>query len=396
MRIYKNPIIVYISIASSTLLLLPFSVRLTSISTVLILTYWIFEGKFKEKIKLLKERKLAIIALVFFSIYVLSLFYTNNLKAGWFNIEKRVSLLIFPLVFGSIDIPTQYVKRLMKVFILSLVLTCFYGIFKATMFYNLPTEHFRFIHLPHALSSYIGFHTPYLAMYLSLASFFCIFFIIRGDKKWIYLFIFLLFNIYLLILSSRTAIAAYFFIIFIFSVYYFIKGKKISLIFISIIVLSGILYGSYLTIPRLKERMDRITEKGEGGYERMIIWRVSLQIFIENPLIGISPGDLKEYQIGKYQEKRLDSRFYQYNPHSEYIFTLASLGAIGFIILMTMLISSLIHAWQYNKYLYLSFLVLFILCFVTEVLLARQKGVVLFSLFNSLFAFSNPLSQKTM
>ena len=76
-----------------------------------------------------------------------------------------------------------------------------------------------------------------------------------------------------------------------------------------------------------------------------------------------------------------------FNAHNEFLQSWIDLGILGFISILTVFVVSIRLAIINRNYLYFAFLTLFLICCLSESMLARQKGIVFYAFFNSFFAF---------
>ncbi len=110
------------------------SEALMSIGMVGLFSNWVLEGvvvnDFKEKIQKLKEKKIVILALFlgYFSL-ILGMFYTKDLDAGFRDLKTEIPLIFMPLVYGSKDFGTTYVRTIFRFFIIGLVFSSIVSFF---------------------------------------------------------------------------------------------------------------------------------------------------------------------------------------------------------------------------------------------------------------------------
>jgi hypothetical protein len=251
-------------------------------------------------------------------------------------------------------------------------------------------------------SSFIPLHPPYFSLYIT----FCI--VIAGSlliKNWIessvitksmltglilYLFVINL------LLSSRMPLI---FLALIFCVWLIrhIHNHPISGSFIAVVILAIIifLFNSY---SLLQDRFREITETDwsppVGNYHNSTNMRVGIflcttSLLKENWVFGVGTGDTQEKLNSCYQRNGYSDVLYnlEYNTHNEYFNIWLTTGIGGLFIFVLSLFIPLNMAYKRKFYLYLAFLALIILFCVTESLLERQKGIVFYGFFNSIFAF---------
>ena len=126
----------------------------------------------------------------------------------------------------------------------------------------------------------------------------------------------------------------------------------------------------------------------------MAIYNCSISIIKEAPVIGYGPGDVQK-ELNSCYEKFNTQAFKKerYNSHNQYLDYLLSFGVIGFIIILYCFLYYLKMARKNpdNK-VYFNFLILFYFTFLTENILVRNTGMVLFVTFNCLLAY--PILEK--
>ena len=96
----------------------------------------------------------------------------------------------------------------------------------------------------------------------------------------------------------------------------------------------------------------------------------------------------------KIRQKRIEHQLYQgydvFNFHNQYIQFFAEIGIIGFIICIIMVFVNLKIAINRKDFVHFSFAILIISLFLTESFLARQRGVIYFTLMYCLFTSFSP------
>ncbi len=380
----------YIVLLGILFIFLPFSTRLASWTQIALILYWVFEGRHKLKLQRINgNRQLIILFALLFLTYTISIIYSENLKEAFYQIEKRVPLIIFPLIIGSIRFSNRQVRLITQIFVGATLMACLNGIYFAITFYVQPTEHFSLIHLPHALSSMSGFHSVYLAIYLALSSIFCVYnFYYAGEKikKRLFIVIFVFLNIYLLLLGKRMAVIAHWGLLTSFSSFILFRKKEWEKGAILIGAILLLAFGTYTFNPYLRSRIQNFSTFGNGS-ERVTVLKLTVEEILKAPIFGVGSGDVQDVLVERYKVASLPKHFYGLNPHNEYLYQTLATGLIGLIILLSSIVIPLVGALKSRNYIYSVFLLLFSLLFLTEVVLNRQQGLVVFALFNSLFAF---------
>jgi len=98
------------------------------------------------------------------------------------------------------------------------------------------------------------------------------------------------------------------------------------------------------------------------GSGRIFIWSAGFQMFLDNPIFGVGPGNfrhrLPEYmKADEYQDVIVELLQLQRTPethrqaaHNMFLGTLAELGLVGFTLFMLILIFSIKNYWEMAKY----------------------------------------------
>ena len=134
-----------------------------------------------------------------------------------------------------------------------------------------------------------------------------------------------------------------------------------------------------------------------GGFRQMI-WKTETDLLKQHWLTGVGPGRILH---------TLNERYFFYSvyhnlpvgyfdPHDQYISDWLSFGIVGILLLMATLIVHFVKALKAKNNLYLYLLVIFAVTFFTETALSRQKGIIFFAVFTSLFFFysQRPANQR--
>lgn len=388
--------------------LLAFSIplfdRIAAMAIVLIVFTWLIEGRFSQKLQRIKEnqfRQYILLFSIIYLIYFIGLFYSINPYEGLLNLQTKLSLLVFPLLFATIDenILKNQKAKILYYYILGCFVTTLVLLIRS--FYNF-LESSSFDEFFYGKLSWYH-HASYIAMFLvfAIGILFYKFYTAhqKPNKKYqvIYVFLIIYFSFFVLLLSSKAGILSLL-IIFLGHIAYLIFRKKHvgSLSMLLIYVLTLWASSTYLTVTssRLSNAQQAINKKTpdksstESTTERLLIYKSALSVIKENVLFGVGTGDtndalLKVYKTNQYSGA-LES---QLNAHNQYLQTFIAVGIFGFLALLALLFIPFYMAIKHRNFLYvlLLFLVTFNLLF--ESMIERQAGVVFYAFFNGLFFF---------
>lgn len=161
----------------------------------------------------------------------------------------------------------------------------------------------------------------------------------------------------------------------------------------------GVVNVNYQNISSLKRRLHEIAweldtykttgdPSGHSLTQRFEFWKAAVGIIKDNLVFGVGTGDIKdafEQQYNKInspltKETRLRS-------HNQYLSIGVAFGVVGLIWFLITLFYPMILQGKTFDYLYISFLLIAIISFLTEDTLESQAGVTFYAFFNSFFLF---------
>ncbi len=318
-------------------------------------------------------------------------------KWGCFQSRKN-----FPLILFTIKLTPKTVTSILYSLVISISLVSIsalgYTVYRNYIANSLTTI-FTEMYGTTMSDQLLGISHVYLSLYVSFTIIIlCYFLFVKEKQKYISILIiiliaFLLF--FLFLLGGKMSIISLFLLALIVCITFIIKEKR-WLVGVLFIVLPVSIF--FITIKNSQYVQDRFYplfnsanyEVGDNSWNsiacRVSIMKCTLANFIKNPIIGTGVGDVQD----DLDECTGDLKFISLkgmNPHNEYFQYLLGTGIIGVIIFILSLIFPFVTAYKDKNKLYLCFLFLVSLCFLTESLLERQQGVMFFAFFNALLAF---------
>ena len=370
-----------------------FSRAASSLSVISLLIYWLISGHWNLKLQQLKKNIAGLPLIVYFLLQLISISYTPDKAVGLNNIIQKLMLLVVPLVICSLQPSSKHwiqFKRTYVVFFILFSLLAF-GI----AFYNFnqtaDTEHFYYVWLFGAFK----LHPAYIAFNLIIALIFLADWLLQAQhiKHKVLLLLSILFlGGTVLFLSSRAQI-----IVLIalsvggVSIYYFLNKKWLQAILPPLFI--GLIIGFALYhIPFTKSRIERLfleqKEYSAGSIEvndpRIEIWQGSLYQIQKTPL-GTGVGNVRNTLKETYAENNLlINHTTTFDPHNQFIHAFVLVGIPGGIVFCIALLWPSIIAIRKRYWPYLCFIVLVGMSYMTESMLERQAGMVIFTTLNSL------------
>ena len=128
----------------------------------------------------------------------------------------------------------------------------------------------------------------------------------------------------------------------------------------------------------------------ESSASRILIWKSSLELIMNKPIIGYGSGDVKDLLIYKYlqngyfgiAEKKL-------NAHNQFLQTQLASGIFGLLMLLFIFIQFLKNSLKNKNWMFTFITIIFFINYLFESMLETQMGVLLFSFWFTLMGIVN-------
>jgi O-antigen ligase len=355
-------------------------------SMTLCLLAWIGYTPFKKKIEKVKAQlPLFLLFSSFFWLSLLGLIYTKNIDEGFMNLKQSLPFFIFPLIFLSIDLNKKDYLKILKYFSNSVVLASIFALIKALLIKKNNFGDYLFFD---RLAIILEKHTTYFALFVIISITYFLFEIKKSNwKKSIYfgaLISFLLLMLYLL--SVRISVLGLISVVFIYLLQY---KDKISfakrLPFFIICCLISLVYLS----PNFQKRFNSTSPEGveiSDMGSRVVHWKAVLKrIGNENLMFGSGTGDGHTGLYEEYLNLNFETGFLNnYNAHNQYLETTLFFGITGLFLLLLILYILTVKSNQVKDMIGLSITIVFIIFMITESILERHSGIVIFAFLSSM------------
>ena len=369
---------------------------------------WIADGRILKNTVLVFKRGKRLQTFSFallYILYVAGLIYTSNFDYAWFDLEVKLSLLIFPLIFATAPWPLLSPYQYLTV-LWAFVAGCMAGavIILGHAALNLFSFHNSGSFYYTKLAWY--FHTSYLAMYYNFAVGILLLSLLGRKPATLIkillicgMIIFLVWMIMLLSSKAGIITLALLLISAAFYCWFFLRTFWTGATIIGfglIIFLSGYLI-SPVAFSRISATGQVMATDGninrinpESNADRLVVWSTAVEIIRENLFFGVGTGDVKDALLEGYKKRgAIPALQHKYNAHNQYLQTFITLGIMGILVYIMLLILPAIYAFKNRKYLYLCFLLIFAVNTLTESMFEVQAGVIFYAFFN-IVLFSQP------
>ena len=389
---------IYFALSMILFFVLPLYKKAAPIIVFLMIINWLAEGHFRTKFSALFNDHwtfptLFILAISFYLLHLISLLYTENMNEGYFELEKKLSFIVFPLIIFPIY-SYRFVlgkgKYFLGAYISGALISSIYCFIQALIKYIESSD----IAMMYYLNFSVFEHPTYYAMYMITALLILFNYLFKEWKniktKFRFAIFILLswFTLMVLLSNSRAAILALA-IVFIFSIIFVILKTKKYWIGIAVVVLLSITAISTKTLmPHVFDRFNIGIEEvlhakkiddikhWNGTTIRVQIYFSSIELIKENFLFGVGSGDVTDALMEKYKKHAfLDAAIRKYNAHNQFLQSFIGLGIIGFIFLLSIILIPFIYAIRQGEFIQIAFILMIIVLFLFESMLQQQAGI---------------------
>lgn len=370
---------------------------ITLLAIVNIIKYW-------SRFKLMGVNQFYLIVISYFVIHVFGLIYSENISQGLMQVERKLSFLVFPLIFYSLGIKSYNHEKLLNIitylFFSSLLIGAVICNINLFIEYGNPFARGYSILLGplHIDPVYFSFYAVF-----SIFSVLIITFRKLGNlsvKKVLIGIACIYLTYFVLIVGSRSSTFVFAILSFIFLFKLLLGRVNRFILILSLLLFICTFIILVYQIPIIKARViNPILAAYEGRFhsllnERIITWKCALEtINLKMLIFGFGTGDVKIHVAECYEKRNLPLYF---NSHNEYLSTLLRTGLLGLISLISNLLIGIFLYLKIKRNFFLVLAITLSIVFISESVLSRQKGVVFFNLFNcfQIFYFLNYTKNK--
>lgn len=395
---------------------IPVHDKAVAFAIVLLGLSWLTEMDLGGKLRLLRlysRRRQVLLFALLYLVYVAGTFYSENLFGGegaFFDLEIKLSLLIFPLIISTLPLGiTEEITlyHVMIAFIAGCLVSALMLISVALLHYYDGSGINVFFYT--GLSG--NHHPSYIALFYSFAVVLLIYLYLSEkemslNKKSLLLLAILILTEMIVLLSSKAGIIGMVIalvILFLWQLTLKRSHKPRNLVFIGIVgmvfgimnLLSPQSYQRFFEAGKVIESHDQVNKAADASSEvRILIWQAAFEIIREHPFAGTGTGDVKLSLREKYKkygyQHALESNL---NAHNQYLQTYIATGLAGFVLLVMGLAIPISMSIVRREPVYFAFIILTGFHLLVESMLERQAGVVFYAFFNALL-FANLASLK--
>ncbi len=380
--------------------LIPLSHKITIYAIMLFVLSWVLSGQWIFNAKSAIKNSVFIILLTFFLLHLIGLFYSSNMHAGWFDIEVKLTMILFPLIFFMSDFLTeQKRKSILLTFVIGTTIAMLVSVGVAFYAYFANNAN-NFFYMKLSI-----FHHPtYFAMYICFSTAIILKYILYNDitiNRILSLTLIIIFSIFIYMLSSKAGIIIFFVTLVLMSVPALFK-KNIR-IFASLLLIFAVFQVwfsltqnmRFETVTKSVASAEQNVTTEESNGVRVLIYETAIDIIKFNYAIGVGTGDIKDELMKEYKVRNMTGALEnKLNAHSQFLETFIGQGIAGISLLLLLFLIPFIKSIKTKNWLIFSYVIIVALNFLTESMLNTQAGVVFFAFFYSFFATSNNKKAK--
>lgn len=346
-------------------------------------------------------------------LYIIGVAYSENIGAARFELEKKSLMLLFPLVFFTMNPKVFYDTLMRKInvaFLSALLVISLYLVISSWLRHSDTGNPGEFFYSN--LSLY--HHPAYISLYMVFGIGICLEamdrFASKPNKRWMVLLT-VLTIVWLMTVVILLGSKAGFLSLIILFVWFFVRlfrspfRKFLLLLMLIIVALFFVLGGifSEMLTMRLKS-IQKTTEgrfyhdadhRADGIVMRVIAWDIALQIWSEAPFAGSGTGDY--YDRTREITEEGDLMFTMggvKNAHNQYLQTAATIGIPGLIALLLWLFYPMLRVRRTLFSLHWLLILLVVFNLLWESMLEVQAGVLFITYFHLIFFITSDIKKK--
>lgn len=336
-----------------------------------------------------------------FIFYLVSLSYTDNLSQGWRRIETSLSLILMPwacfFLFKTKTVTENHLDKLLLIFFIStsafasLVIYYFYtiGYYSGDVTLGLSMSWME------RKMWFFNQHALYASMFVGIALLFLPY-ILKKASKYFKLFLIALccIDVYFLFLLLRKTVLIAVLIAFI--IFLFKNKNNVKLLLLMALISVPLIF--FFNQP-IKKRVGEMflastykqVDQNNSTSLRFAIYNCTINDISQNPILGYGVGDsydlIMDCLESNYGVKFKEPKKQKKNTHNQFLGIWHYAGIFALLVFLCQLFYYFRRAIKYKNPLYLQLLLFFVIMMLTENILDRQSGIILFTFFINVFYF---------
>jgi O-antigen ligase len=339
-------------------------------------------------------------------LYVLilvSIFVTQNFEIRY--LEQRSALIGLPLIFLTLKISQETLKKILEYFIYGCLLAlviCYINAFNNSfqyvdghwLFQPVVNKQYSFLYAVVREGNYffsdlfsVLHDSTNMSIYFNFAIATILAFSLWKKSKVYYILLFVL-TLAVFQLSSKISIMVMF-IIYSGYLFYRIKKQSLKLVIVCITLVLGSVFlfqnpRGRIMIQKFKVEGTTFNPNERMGYAlRFMSWGASVELIKEHPILGVGINNAQKELNNKYESKGYTTPLSEsLNAQNQYLQAYLETGVLGVLLIFVMQFALLKIAWlnqfKSNAFLIVMFLLIVSSCFLFEGMFNRYSGLAFF------------------
>jgi O-antigen ligase len=325
---------VYQYLLIGSVFLLPLTVLGNNIFIWSIVLIWLFSGNYINKTKELMENKLALASIVFFSVHILGLLWTENIGWGVEMTRKMLPFLFVLPIFLTIS-RKENISYYVYAFLIAIGIS---EILSYVVWFELVEPFGKATILePTPVMGHISYN-PFLAFAIYLTLNKLLFEKPMSPSLRTILTFFAISMTFNMFITGGRAGQVMFFASLVVLSFQFFRDSQIKATIISAIIIFVIGFGGYNYSTLFKNRIQQIsydlalftTNQNTSIGHRIIFTRNTIEVIKSSPFFGVGTGDFPA-EYSKINSVNSPAAKSTVQPHNMYLFVQAQLGLVGLL-----------------------------------------------------------------
>lgn len=398
---------------------IPFPFIYANIALTVFAFVWILQVDISSLWRNLVKRKILWAYLLYFLLFAISYFYSENKEQSAFDTQSKVFMLVMPVIIGAgINISAKQLENIFLSFVLGITSVALISVGRAYTIWQETADINTFFY--HNIAGWLNANAVYVALY----TFFTIALLLlypwqvnfNGKSKYLkYLLTTIAIAFFVLLSARMLTLLLVVFLVPLYLLNIFKTGFNRRKIVLTATVFTILFITVFVTDNPVKNRfkdffvkksevafLDDYSNVMEGDFNnftlRLFLWRIGLDVVSDKPvnyLCGVGNGDapallnskMKAYGVRNiHEELALRSPLYNANMHNMYLQSLLMVGIIGLLLLI------IITFYPYVTYMqmppipwFYAFHVSTMFFMIQESMLQTQAGLAYYTLFSVIY-----------
>ena len=331
-----------------TLFVMPMGTSPYTILGMCILAVWLFSGEFfRRRSRYLKESWFPPVAALILLAW-LGLLWSYDPSELGFDYAKKTYYWLYAFALGGVGFSKYPADNLIKGFLGGLLINAFVAFLQLG---SIVPPNYKWGHTYYT-GLYSGYNT--LAILLVLGMMTTSHYLRKAvDRrgKIIYASMMAAYFFHLLILEGRGGHLT-FIVLSPFIIYNILNGKRKIVILGVYALVIAILFSSPIVRQRFNYAAENLKQHLEAGGEvtsgkkyagyidRIYMWRWAIDLFLENPFLGVGTGGYRKAILAEGGDMGID------HPHNNFLYMAVSFGILGLLVFIWFLWGLLRNGWR--------------------------------------------------